>query len=256
MVLVAPRAPVYAFHAYPPPCCLTSAHDAYYLARAAAAMVRPGVVLDVGGGSGRVAIPLLHARRDVRVVGIEVARDAAREATARAMAAGIADRLEVRIADVLAVTLPDAYSVVANPPLLPTEPWFTVPRRDGPPELFPHALLRRLAGQPLTSDVWLHLFDFVGIDVPSGGFPSLVRAAGDLGFELSVPHRGWRAVGPSSAIRGALPELAQLFPNAVAWVDGRERRFEEVKDGGARELLIRHSIVRLNRPALPAGDLS
>lgn len=240
---------------YPAPCCLTRSHDAYHLARAAAAMARPGTIVDVGCGTGGVAISLLRARPDVRVVGIEVVPDHAREASTRASVLGLGDRLHVVPGDALSVPLPDAPSVVVNPPMLPTEPWFVAPCGDGPPELFAHALLRRLADNKTTGNIWLHAFDFLGLDSPTGASPSLARIAADVGFELSYPHRGWRAVGPTSAIRDALPALSRLFPEALAWADGRQRRFAELKRADSPDLLIRHSIVRLNRPALVPGDL-
>ncbi|MHB8959976.1 MAG: methyltransferase [Candidatus Limnocylindrales bacterium] len=234
---------------------MTHQHDARQLARVVAAVVTPGVVLDVGSGGGAVAMRLLHLRPDVRVVGVEVASGAALESVRRSTAMGVADRYRVIRGDALAIRLPEAQSVVVNPPMLPTEGWFANPGRASAREGFAAALVRRLGVQRRTTDVWIHLFDFMGIERSYGWGTPLVDVAADAGFEMSFPHRGWRAVGPSSRIRDALPQLARLFPEAPSLVEGTPRPLSELADIGARSLLIPHSIVRLHRPGLLIGDL-
>jgi SAM-dependent methyltransferase len=253
MTFVIPRISHVASTAYNNPCCLTHKHDAHHLARAAALVAPPGVVLDIGCGAGGVAIPLLHARADLCVVGVEVSRPDGDEAVRRATVMGIGRRFRLLQGDALTVDLPSAPSVTVNPPMLPTEPWFAVRGRDGREELFVHAMFARLARRPATADIWIHLFDYQGIDRSSGTYPALAAVAAREAFEISYPHRGWRAIGPASAIRVALPALARLFPDAIAVADGREVRFTDLMRHTPTSLLIRHSIVRLHRPGIMTG---
>ncbi len=235
------------------PCCATHQHDARQLARVAAAVMPPGTALDIGSGTGAVSVRLLRLRHDLRIVGVEVSSAAARESVRRATAMGLGDRFRVIRGDALATRLPDAPSVVVNPPLLPTEGWFAPPAASSPREGFAAALVRRLGERQATSDIWIHLFDFHGIDRSFGWGTPIAQVAADLGFELGLPHRGWRAVGPTSRIRDALPLLALLFPDARAIVDGAPARLQELRTIETRPLLIPHSVVRLHRTQSPNG---
>ncbi len=239
--------------AAPSACCMTHQHDARQLARIVAAVVPPGVVLDIGSGAGTVAMRLLHLRSDLRVVGVEVSSGAALESVRRATAMGLGDRFRVLRGDALGIRLPEARSAVVNPPMLPTESWWEAPRRSSPGEGFAAALVRRLGAQPGTSDIWIHLFDFHGIERSFGWGTPLVQVATEFGFEVSFPHRGWRAVGPTSRIRDALPQLVRVFPDATALVDGAPIRLSEARPIGAGQLLIPHSVVRLHRAPTANG---
>ena len=55
----------------PAACCLNQAHDAHRLAQTLATVATPGTILDIGCGSGSVAIPVLLAP-DLHAVGVEV----------------------------------------------------------------------------------------------------------------------------------------------------------------------------------------
>jgi cystathionine beta-synthase len=100
-------------------CCLDHTHDAYRLARTVAMAVPPGRLLDIGCGAGGVAIPVLLARPDVRVTGVELSRDAAARARQRAALSGVSPRLRVHAGDAFALPLPRLPSMVANPPNTP-----------------------------------------------------------------------------------------------------------------------------------------
>lgn len=241
--------------AAPAACCLTHQNDARQLARVVAAAVLPGTVLEIGSGSGAVAIRLLHLRADLRVVGVEVSSTAAGESLRRATAMGLGDRLHVIRGDALVVRLPAAPSLVANPPMLPTERWFEAPAKSPQREGFAAALARRFGALESTADIWIHLFDFHGIDRSYGWGTPIAQVAAELGFELSLPHHGWRAIGPTSRVRDALPQLARLFPEADAQVDGAPARLGELGHVDARPLLIPHSVVRLHRATAANGVL-
>lgn len=232
-------------------CCLTRADDARRLASAAAAVVTPGRVLDIGCGAGGIALPLLRARRDLSVLGVEVAPSEAAEAQRRAEVAGVAHRLRLLVGNAREIRLPSAPSAVANPPMLPGEPGFTVGPK-GAERLFAHALVERLAGAGVR-DIWLHQFDFLGIDVAYGDHPTLARVATAAGFEISFPHRGWRAVGQASAVRHALPALARLFPDAPARLGTTELPLARIPTRTSEPVAIRHTIARLHRPVITKG---
>ncbi len=235
-------------------CCLNHTHDAVQLARIVSSSVAPGPVLDVGCGTGGVAIPLLRARPDVTVTGVDVSSARGALATERAVLYGVAGRFRLVLGDVFAASLPAARSVVANPPRLPTAAGLSVPSRRGDEELFGTRLVRHLAARPDVADIWLHLFDFHGVGRRSGRFPTIEEVAASEGYEVSYPHRGWRACGPDSAIRGAIPALRRLFPEGRAVIAGQELQFADLPPAPAWPLLIEHSIVRLNRAPTHHGD--
>lgn len=239
----------------PAPCCLDHSHDAHRLAQSIAEVTTRGTLLDIGCGTGNVSIPVLLARRDLRVVGVEVSAAVAAVAQCRAVQHRVADRFNVVVGDALDIGLPHGRSVVSNPPMLPTEPWFSLPSPEGGEALFWMALVRRVAAWPEVADVWLHLFDFQGVGRRSGSFPTVEELASAEGFEVGYPHRGWRAVGPGSAIVAALPALRPLFPAAIANVNGIDVRFADLPHDLRGQVLIHHSIVRLHRARAARGDL-
>ena len=153
-------------------------------------------------------------------------------------------------------SLPHGRSVVANPPMLPTEPWFSLPSPEGGEALFWMALLRRLAERSDVADIWLHLFDFQGVGRRFGSFPSVEEVAPQRPASRSAIRT---AVGvrwvPGSAIPAALPALSRLFPEAIANVGGSDVRFADLPHEVTRPVLIRHSIVRLHRPRALQGGL-
>jgi release factor glutamine methyltransferase len=77
-----------------------------------------GVVVDVGTGSGCIALALLSARPGLRVVATDVSAEALAVAGANATRLGLADRLQLRPGDLLAPCsdVVGARLVVANPP--------------------------------------------------------------------------------------------------------------------------------------------
>ncbi len=95
-----------------------------HLVEAALELPRGGSVIDVGTGSGAVALALKHERPDLRVVATDVSEDALDVARANAERLG----LDVRFVhgDLLAGETADA--VVSNPP-------YVDPSYDAPPEL-------------------------------------------------------------------------------------------------------------------------
>ncbi len=77
-----------------------------------------GVVVDVGTGSGCVILSILQARDGLRGVAVDVSEKALAVAKKNAEALELADRLELRLGDLLAPCgdVKDALLVVSNPP--------------------------------------------------------------------------------------------------------------------------------------------
>jgi release factor glutamine methyltransferase len=77
-----------------------------------------GTIVDVGTGSGCIALALLSEREGLRAVAVDVSADALAIAAENAAAAGVADRIEFRHGDLLSpcADVKGARLVVSNPP--------------------------------------------------------------------------------------------------------------------------------------------
>jgi len=75
-------------------------------------------VIDVGTGSGCIAIALLHARKKLKAVAVDVSAAALEVAKKNAAHHGVADRLSLRQGDLLGPCddVKDAALIVSNPP--------------------------------------------------------------------------------------------------------------------------------------------
>lgn len=77
------------------------------------------ITLDVGTGSGAIALALAHERQDVKVVGLDASADALQVAAANADRLALQDRLEWLHGDLHQLP-PGPYGmVVSNPPYIP-----------------------------------------------------------------------------------------------------------------------------------------
>ncbi|HSE93894.1 MAG TPA: peptide chain release factor N(5)-glutamine methyltransferase [Methylomirabilota bacterium] len=78
-------------------------------------------VIDVGTGAGGIACALAAARRDVRVVAVDLSEAASRLARRNVRAVGVADRVFVVVGDLFAGLGPTRSDlIVSNPPYLPS----------------------------------------------------------------------------------------------------------------------------------------
>ena len=79
-----------------------------------------GRVLDVGLGSGAIAVAIAHERDDVRVVGIDVSLEALAVAQENAVANGVAERIDFRQGDLFVLAGGPFELIVSNPPYIAT----------------------------------------------------------------------------------------------------------------------------------------
>jgi release factor glutamine methyltransferase len=82
-----------------------------------------GAVVDVGTGSGCLAVALAHERRALRVVATDVSRQALAVASLNAARHGVGGRVRLIAADLFAAFAPRPLAdlVVANPPYVPDD---------------------------------------------------------------------------------------------------------------------------------------
>jgi release factor glutamine methyltransferase len=79
-----------------------------------------GFVCDVGTGSGCIAISILFELKDVRVVGLDISRDALSVAARNAEKHGTRERLHLRESDLFSALTDEKFDLIlSNPPYVP-----------------------------------------------------------------------------------------------------------------------------------------
>lgn len=225
-----------------------SVGDAQILADVLCKDFKPGTLLDIGCGEGLVAISVAGRRNNVSVLGIEI--DAVRCATAqdRVERAEITNRVQIICADIFKTQLPNSDAICCNPPLLPDEQGFFV---DGTPgNLFWKSLIEKVGNEQASQFIYLHLFDFHGINHRTGELPCLEEVARTTGFSIVTLYSGVRQIGENSRIRYNLPQLVNYFPEGTVMVDDSEvpiYRFSSSYTNTVSNLYIYQSIIRLSR---------
>lgn len=92
--------------------------------------VRP-VVVDVGTGSGCIAIALAVHAPHARIVAVDVSSDALAVARANAEHHGVTDRVDFLLSDLLTALSESVDLIVANPPYIATKEWPALPQDVG-----------------------------------------------------------------------------------------------------------------------------
>ncbi len=162
--------------------------------------------------------------------------------------AGLVDRVQIICADIFKTQLPASDAICSNPPLLPDEQGFfaDVTNRN----LFWMGLIKKINMENVSPLIYLHLFDFHGIDHRTGELPCLEEIADSAGFSVATLYRGIRQIGENSRIRYNLHQLINYFPEGTVVVNDSEipiYQFPSVYTNTVGNLFIHQSIVRLSR---------
>ena len=80
-------------------------------------------VLDVGTGSGAIAIALAHEKPEIQVTALDCSEPALEVARGNALRNGVADRITFLTGDLAALPTGPFEMVVSNPPYIPSQDW-------------------------------------------------------------------------------------------------------------------------------------
>lgn len=224
--------------------------DAQILADVLRKDLRPRFfLLDIGCGDGLVAISVAARRTDVDILGVDIDTISCAAARDNIKRVQITDRVGIICADVFKTKLPTSDAVCCNPPLLPDERGFFAEEQTTQ-YLFWKALIEKISTEEIAQLVYLHLFDFHGINHRSGRLPSLQEVAKTTGFSVATMYRGVRKIGENSRIRRNLTQLVDYFPEGTLLVDDSEvpiYKFSSIYTNTIDNLYTYQSIVRLSR---------
>ena len=184
--------------------------DALTLAQVVSAEMASGLLIDIGCGNGNVGIHIARQHPDITVVGIDLSLFKCKEA-ALFHTLHISN-FHVVCGDMCFMPFSRADAVCSNPPLLPGEPGFILRSPRGARELFWHLLVEE-ANSHGVHLIYIHLYDFHGIEERTGDWLCLEEVALREGYRVTYPYRGVRYVGLSSNIRSKIPALRDYFPN-------------------------------------------
>ena len=150
-------------------------------------------ILDIGTGSGCIAITIALRLKEARVTAVDLSEGAMEVAAANAKALGVADRIHFVHADMLAPSFQEAVGspfdlVISNPPYIPETEWCGLQEE-----------VRRY--EPKLALVAPEGFEYYRAVAGMG--PSLVRMGGVLCFELHADA----AAGVRSLIKEAFTDI-------------------------------------------------
>ena len=161
-------------------------------------------VLDIGTGSGCIAVSLAHQKKDARVTATDVSPDALAVAKRNAAAHGVADRLTLLQGDLLA-PLPAGAAfdmVVSNPPYIAQSEFAGLA-----PEVREHEPRLALDGGPDGLAFYRRI---------AAGVGPFLKPGGSLLLEI-----GWKQ---EDAVRGLLAERPELEPGPTLKDGGKNPR--------------------------------
>lgn len=165
-----------------------------------------GRVLDVGLGSGAIAVAIAHERGDARVEGIDVSPEALAVALENAAANGVAERVAFRQGDLFSLDGGPYELIISNPPYIAAGeiPTLMPEVRDYEPSLaliagaagldcyralVPAALMQLVAGGWLLVEVGANQAPAVSALFAAAGFADIVTACDLAGIERVVGGR-------------------------------------------------------------------
>jgi release factor glutamine methyltransferase len=162
-------------------------------------------VLDLGTGSGCIAVSVAHQKKDARVTAVDVSADALEVAKRNAARHGVAGRVEFLHGDLFA-PLPDGATfdlVVSNPPYIAHHEFPTLP-----PDVRDHEPRTALDGGPDGLDFYRRIAAGVGPFLKPGGRLLLeIGAAQEPDVRAALAGRPELEVGPTLKDLAKLPRV-------------------------------------------------
>lgn len=187
------------------PAVLVPRPDTETLVAEALAVLKPlaaPAVLDLGTGSGCIAVSVAHQKKDARVTAADISADALDIAKRNAVRHGVADRVEFRHGDLFAPVPAGATFdlVVSNPPYIAHHEFAALP-----PDVRDHEPRTALDGGPDGLDFYRRI---------AAGVGPFLKPDGRLLFEIgSTQEAGVRAIlggRPELELGPTLKDLAKL----------------------------------------------
>jgi len=145
-------------------------------------------VVDVGTGSGAIALALASERPDLRVLATDVSADALDVARRNAAQLGLAERVDFACGDLLA-GVGEVDAVLSNPPYLAESDRATlapeIVRHEPPGALFAGAdgldVIRRLVPAAVAAGAWL-----LAIELGEGQAPAVAQLMRESGYDVEA----------------------------------------------------------------------
>jgi release factor glutamine methyltransferase len=190
------------------PAVLVPRPDTETLVAEALAFLKPlaaPAVLDLGTGSGCIAISIAHQKKDARITAVDVSADALEVAKRNAAKHGVADRVAFLHGDLFA-PLPAAATfdlVVSNPPYIAHHEFAALP-----PDVRDHEPRAALDGGPDGLDFYRRIAAGVGPFLKPGGRLLLeIGSTQEADVRAILAGRPELEVGPTLKDLGKLPRV-------------------------------------------------
>lgn len=167
------------------------------------------------------------------------------DAAAAAAVSGLTERLTVIESPLELVPVSTIDAIACNPPLVPDELGFEWL----PGITFMEGMLGWLTASNFVGRLFIHLFDYTGIEEATGTQPSLVTLARTYGFWWKRRYHGLRYVSHDSRIRASRCNLARVFPQGIMVADDKPVYLRQLamEDCQNLTLCVPHSIVEMKK---------
>jgi methylase of polypeptide subunit release factors len=199
--------------------------DALTLAQVVSTRMSNGLLVDVGCGNGLVGICVAIQRPEINVLAVDVSYSAC--LGAKRWASGLAATVSVTCCDLTSLPIEGADAFCCNPPLVPGELGFTLHSSNEPIPFW--ICLVEQAKRLGVPRVFVHLYDFHGVEQRTGDWPSAEEIAQKHGYKISYLYRGVRYVGLASSIRRSLALIGSYFPRGIVYIDESAIRADELR---------------------------
>jgi tRNA1Val (adenine37-N6)-methyltransferase len=163
-------------------------------------------VLDIGTGTGMVALMLAQRNKMARITGVEIDEEAAAQARTNALSCPFSERLQIICSDIRRFKHPHGFELItANPPFFNADTRSPEPTR---------ALARQSAYLPISD-----LFTAVGRLLDPKGVFSLIYPAQYLDEIISVATNAGLYLQHQTNVH----PLPNAYPNRILLLFGREK---------------------------------